>query len=177
LDFHNSFWHRARGHHNIVLVTITSLAFTVGLYALNQLYLKPQLGGTFIHSYLNDILAGIALIGYSNVLFLLAGRVEHSFQRLRTMLALVMSAGLFWEYVTPLYRTESISDPLDLFAYVLGAGCYWLLLTTSQLLQHSRVVCTAPNSGNNVAPSFEKDYRCRSTVLLTVGLRLRPRKE
>ena len=31
-------------------------------------------------------------------------------------------------------------------------------------------------AATTAAPSFEKDYRCRSTVLLTVGLRLPPQK-
>jgi hypothetical protein len=39
--------------------------------------------------------------------------------------ALALSAGLFWEYITPLYR-NSTGDPLDLVAYVFGALLYCL---------------------------------------------------
>ena len=35
--------------------------------------------------------------------------------------------GVFWEYVTPLFRVETVSDPFDILTYIVGGILYWLL--------------------------------------------------
>ena len=42
---------------------------------------------------------------------------------------------MFWEYVTPLYRKKSVSDWLDVFAYVLGGITYWFIVRMIGLIK------------------------------------------
>jgi hypothetical protein len=139
LDPYHCIRHSSRRHHYLVLLTCVSFIIAVSLYALNQFYLKHHVIASFFHSYFNDVLAGITFITYSNMLFFLVGKPQHCFQRLHTILSLIIAAGWFWEYVTPLYRKDSVSDPIDILAYAIGAACYWLLLKMPQLVQKARV--------------------------------------
>ena len=41
--------------------------------------------------------------------------------------ALLLLAGLFWEYVTPLFRENTVSDIWDVVAYMMGGFLYWIL--------------------------------------------------
>ncbi|MFN8469053.1 MAG: hypothetical protein U0X20_26080 [Caldilineaceae bacterium] len=40
------------------------------------------------------------------------------------LLMVVTAAGCYWEYITPLYRPTSVTDPLDMVAYWIGACLY-----------------------------------------------------
>lgn len=41
---------------------------------------------------------------------------------------MMFSCGIFWEYITPVFRSDTISDPLDIFAYILGGIFYWIII-------------------------------------------------
>jgi hypothetical protein len=49
----------------------------------------------------------------------------HAMLKFSPIMFLSFGAGLFWEYVTPLY-CESTSDPFDLGAYMLGGLAYFI---------------------------------------------------
>ncbi|MBP3330820.1 MAG: hypothetical protein J6L89_08315 [Clostridia bacterium] len=38
---------------------------------------------------------------------------------------LLLGCGFFWEYITPLFRKETVSDMWDIAAYMLGGVIYW----------------------------------------------------
>lgn len=98
----------------------------VGLYGLNVLFLKTHTSVIFFRFYLNDVLAGALLVAYTNALIGVTPLKPHTLKHLWQMLALTFCAGLFWEFVTPLFR-QSTSDPFDLIAYLIGAGIYYLV--------------------------------------------------
>ena len=66
--------------------------------------------------YFNDILAGITLNA------MMSSTTKYT---PRWGLCLTLVAGIFWEYIAPLFNSRSISDPLDIVAYLTG----FLILT------------------------------------------------
>lgn len=52
-------------------------------------------------------------------LLLSAGRLP-PFTRVLPAAAFLVGCGLFWEYISPLLISGSVSDPLDLLAYLAG---------------------------------------------------------
>ena len=78
--------------------------------------------------YLNDCLAGLGFYPAVRMAVLLCRvKLPKYTTGAPFIIGLTLLAGLFWEYVTPLYREESTSDPRDLACYVGGAICMCLL--------------------------------------------------
>lgn len=109
----------------------SNLALSVSiivLYFLNRLVspiLPQSLFKQFLTCYFNDMLCGILIVAYSN--FILSFyRGNFYFRKLWHIGLLVLVCGLFWEFVTPVFRQSSIGDPLDIVAYLAGGGVYWL---------------------------------------------------
>lgn len=91
---------------------------------LHVFHFENQLIMYFLNCYFDDILG--------NVLFLLLIALawvhfKPQFQiRLYHVLLLNIVCGLFWEYITPLYRT-STSDIWDVVAYMVGGLLFWYI--------------------------------------------------
>lgn len=121
------FGHRSGDHsgrdpyvHGIELRFLVACA---AVYAVNQLWIKPQLGLGVAQNYLNDVAAGALLSAFS--IMLVRQRYRPSRVGVAIFVSIVVAAaGCFWEYITPLYRTTSVTDPLDMVAYWIGAGLY-----------------------------------------------------
>jgi hypothetical protein len=112
---------------NIYGVNGTLILLVLALYLLNRLVLKDELSWSFLSSHFNDVLAGLLLLPSYNLLALLFRQSNLLMLRCMNILTFTLVVGLFWEYVTPLYRSDSVSDPLDILAYLLGGLIYWLL--------------------------------------------------
>ena len=65
----------------------------------------------FMQCYFNDILAGITL----NAMMFSTTKYDTGWG-----LCLTIVAGIFWEYIAPLFNSRSVSDPLDTIAYLTG---------------------------------------------------------
>lgn len=66
--------------------------------------------------YFNDILAGILLNAIAHIML-----TKRSFKYTPYRgLCLTLTAGIFWEYIAPLFNSRSVSDPLDIIAYLTG---------------------------------------------------------
>ncbi len=113
---------------NIVVILIC-----VVVYFANQLILKSSIGGDFVMYHLNDFTAIIALLAFANlsatVMNPFGGR---SICTLRHTLIIALFCSLFWELLTPLYKT-STTDWRDIVFYLLGALLYWALRHTKKL--------------------------------------------
>lgn len=110
-----------------------------GLYLLNRATLGLS-SGTALHAlrmwYFADVLAGALLLCTANVLLCLGQARSPRIRPIRGVLpasALVLAAGVFWEFVTPLYLPRSVSDPWDLLAYWLGG---MLCLGVTKAINH-----------------------------------------
>lgn len=115
-----------KGH--VVLCFVAAL-----LYGVNKLLL---LDIDFLRCYFNDILCGMVFFPAVVVVSALCGieRIPSKLQHGMAVLALTILAGLFWEFVTPLYWPSSVCDPLDIVCYMGGCVMYLLLRNKLQAL-------------------------------------------
>ena len=108
---------------NLVIILSTVL-----LYLLNQQF-KGQISNEsikwFISSYFNDIIGGITFMAYTNLVLSFRNII---ISKLWQIELLMFSCGLFWEFITPLYRVDTVSDIWDIFAYMLGGILYWVII-------------------------------------------------
>lgn len=100
------------------------------VYFANQQCFKRLSDHFIIHGYLNDFLAMPLLLSYSNILIFVGKRHHLLLTTLKSVIPFTILVGLFWEYITPLYRTSKCCDPYDLIAYTLGSLLYWTIVTT-----------------------------------------------
>ena len=101
---------------------IFTAAGLMGLYLFNRFALIPRTSGLLhrlLSGYFADFLAGGMMI----VLLFAALHLAHRKPpRPWHCLALALVCGLFWEYITPLYLPQSVSDPWDILAVLLGGA-------------------------------------------------------
>lgn len=98
-----------------------------GLYGLNRLV--PAGSGvlqTLRANYFADLLAGALILCILDAALILFR--YRPVRRLLPATAFLLACGIFWEYVTPLYRADSVGDPWDLLAYWLGGAVMLLWL-------------------------------------------------
>ena len=98
------------------------------LYIVNRFYLKNILDWLFIQHYFNDILAGMLIVAIVNAMAILGNQRRLLLINLVRILLFTFMCGVFWEYVTPLYLTYSVSDPFDIAAYMFGGILYWSII-------------------------------------------------
>lgn len=98
------------------------------VYLLNKIFLRDFLNWSFGNNYLNDVLAGILIVGVVNVLSIIGNQKRLLLINLPRILIFTFLCGVFWEYVTPLYLRYSISDPYDIVAYMFGGVSYWIVI-------------------------------------------------
>jgi hypothetical protein len=108
------------------------------VYILNKFYLRDLLNWSFSKNYLNDVLAGILIVGIVNVLSIIGNQRRLLLISLPRILIFTFLCGVFWEYVTPLYLHYSISDPHDVAAYMFGGFCYWILVCLTLVYRPNR---------------------------------------
>lgn len=112
---------------NIIIIGVT-----VALYSVNQI-IKTEIAieviRWFMCCYFNDTIGGITFIAYCNIVF---GFYNRKLIKLWQIELLLFFSGLFWEYVTPIFRTNTISDIWDVLAYMIGGFLYWLLVRKEQ---------------------------------------------
>lgn len=108
------------------------------LYHLNNYILKSKTSGILNHiltCHFNDFMGGLLFVAYTNVILLTR---KNMLSKLPHILLFCLGAGLFWEFATPLFYKDTVSDWIDVGCYILGGFVYWLLLkkTNVQNVQH-----------------------------------------
>ena len=109
-------------------ILIVSVLF---LYFLNNSVLKNITTGIvyeYCVCYLNDLICPLFFLAYSNLLLI---TVRKELTSLRSILLVSIPAGLIWEFVAPLMKSSSVTDPIDLICYLLGSLIYWWILKTA----------------------------------------------
>ena len=109
------------------LIQVSLLIGTTALllYIVNRIYLKGVLNWVFVQHYFNDVLAGMVIVAFVNILAVLGNQRRLLLIRFFRILLFTSVCGLFWEYITPLYLSYSVADPLDVLAYMSGGVLYW----------------------------------------------------
>lgn len=92
------------------------------MYVINQKLLKKT-QNIFFQGYFNDLLAPILLLAFSN--FLLSFYEKE--WKGKNIYIVIVICGIYWEFITPLYKKDSVCDVLDMIMYIGGASIYSLL--------------------------------------------------
>lgn len=107
----------------------------LSLYFLNNSYFKLHTAGIvgyIMICHFNDYLCGVLFLAYSNI-FLATKNLE--LKKFFPSMLYSFLAGVFWEYITPLYRKNSVSDWLDVFAYVVGGITYCFIVKMIEFIK------------------------------------------
>ena len=81
----------------------------------------------FLTCYFNDIVGAIAFSSYCDVITFNAKNVKHRIDTLWKMEIVLFISGLFWEYITPIFRKDTVGDAFDILAYCLGGVIFWII--------------------------------------------------
>lgn len=103
------------------------------LYQLNNIYFKKinlQFLKYIFVCYFNDALAAILILAFSNLLLI---KVHSSIFKFKYIFLFITACGCVWEFITPLYKENSITDYYDFIAYYIGAMIYFILVRIFQL--------------------------------------------
>ncbi len=127
MDHYNSPRYCRWSYPNFVWLNIFLFVVVLGTYAISRIVMPPFVLPPSFAGHFHDLLATPVLLAASNLWIVACGRRHSTFVSLRSILALSLAAGFFWEYITPLYRA-STTDILDLMAYALGGILYFGVL-------------------------------------------------
>lgn len=111
---------------------IAAAIVTFGMYLINR-RVRTVAGGAvgyFLRCYFNDIAGSVTFMSLVNIVLLFLGFREIT--RLLHTEMLMLGAGIIWEYVTPLFRSDTVSDPFDILAYMLGGFIYRVIVQKMQ---------------------------------------------
>lgn len=109
-----------------IKVDIFIISVSVILYLLNRLLLKDITEGLihwFLVCYWNDITGAIAVSAYvDSIIFHYSKKEIHIWG----LIGILLACGIFWEFITPLFRQTSVCDFWDIVAYMTGGVIYYL---------------------------------------------------
>lgn len=111
---------------NIVLILLVII-----LYFFNNLYLKeyaPETLKVFFVGYFNDLICPLLFFSYVNILL---QTVNKELTKPGTILLIGICVSVVWEFVAPILKPSSVTDPVDIICYITGSMAYWLLLHCS----------------------------------------------
>jgi hypothetical protein len=115
---------------NIILCITVPL-----LYQLNNIYFK-KISLNFLRyifvCYFNDALAAILILAFSNLLLI---KIHKSIFEFKYIFLFITACGCVWEFITPLYKRNSITDYYDFIAYYVGAIIYFILVKNISVKQ------------------------------------------
>ncbi len=111
---------------------IIILIITLCIYSFNRFYLKSVIDvpvlSLILKNHFNDFLAGTAFLAYLNFILSHYKRGEYQVYSFRGAVFVAFLCGVFWEFITPLYKGDSTSDLLDILAYILGSLSYIVMI-------------------------------------------------
>lgn len=123
-DNYYCFRNSLRSNFYIVILESKIILVVTGLYLLNQVVLKKYFG-SFFQNYFNDFLAGIMITAVINLIIVVGGKSQSQIRKLWNTIFTMTVIGSFWEFVTPLYKENSVTDGYDLVAYMGGGVIYY----------------------------------------------------
>lgn len=81
----------------------------------------------FLSCYYNDIVGAIAFSAYCDIISSNSMVQKYKINKLWKLEIILLICGLFWEYITPIIRTDTVSDIFDILAYLSGGIVFWLV--------------------------------------------------
>ena len=134
INYYHRFRYSVSRNHNFYILNLSLPGLCFILYLVNNYLIKPFYGLPLTGNYFNDILAGIVLLSFSNILLSFYSGKDILIKKFYIMMVFLLAAGLFWEYVTPLYKPGAVSDVLDIPAYMTGGIIYYVIVNREYLL-------------------------------------------
>lgn len=122
---------------DFILLNISIFALAVGVYGISRLTSFPTILPSSLGGHFHDLLATPVLLSATNLWIIACRRSDLVLVRLGSIFTLSVIAGVFWEFVTPLYH-KSTTDILDLLAYAIGGLLYFVVLQSFKGLTFSR---------------------------------------
>ena len=107
---------------NLIIIGIT-----VALYIINRIVknsIPIEAIRWFMTCYFNDTIGGMTFMAYCNIVFSFYNR---RIIKLWQIELLMFFCGIFWEYLTPMFRANTVSDIWDVLAYMIGGFLYWII--------------------------------------------------
>lgn len=111
-----------RRRKNLIIIGITIALCIVNQIVKNEISIEPI--RKFCGCYFKDIVGSIAFMAYCNIVFCYYDR---TMTKLWQIVLFMFFCGIFWEYITPLYRHNTVSDFWDVVAYIVGGIIYWVV--------------------------------------------------
>lgn len=122
------------------------LIFILSIYIINQTILKPT-GNIFFNNYLNDLLA-IPLF-FSIVNLFSQYNTGKQVTQLKHLIPITLILSIVGEYITPIIRTNSICDNLDIICYFIGMIIYYIIKKNKLKKRKKILVRMKKNEKNN----------------------------
>ena len=114
---------------NNALIIVSSLLLYIGNQHIKEWMLWPRWIKLVLTCYFNDILAGVLIISYTNFILSFYNGGSKEIRSIKYIELLVLVCGLFWEYISPIFRTDQVTDPIDILAYLAGGIIYYVIRT------------------------------------------------
>lgn len=73
-------------------------------------------------------------MAYANIMLLSYN--QKTFTCTQTVVLMLLS-GIFWEFITPLFRKNIVTDVWDIVAYIIGGLICWWIIKWVKLLDRS----------------------------------------
>lgn len=108
---------------NLILMVIVFV-----LYFFNNIILKKYTNGLiqyFFICYFNDLICPLLFFSYSNMLLI---SVNKELKSLKWIMLMGLCSGLIWELFAPIIKSSSVTDIVDLIAYLFGTFLYWCII-------------------------------------------------
>lgn len=85
---------------------------------------NSNLFSQFMNCYFNDVVGCCGYCAYCDIstVFFINKELKPLY-----IVVIAICSGVFWEYITPLFRHDTVSDPIDIVAYSFGALMYVIL--------------------------------------------------
>lgn len=106
------------------------------LYFLNNFVFKKYTSGLIQHffiCYFNDLICPLLFFSYSNILLI---SINMELKKLKWIMLMGLCSGLIWELFAPLIKSSSVTDIVDLIAYLFGTFLYWCIIKIIQGGKH-----------------------------------------
>lgn len=125
-------------------INLNILMVCLAIYFVNRLtndtYYIPYLS-YILRYHFNDYLAGIVFLAYLNIILAISKYKHIKVLKLSQVIFTGILIGTFWEYITPIYKSDSTSDIIDVICYVLGAISYKFIYSFILLRYKKRRKC------------------------------------
>lgn len=109
-------------------VEIFLVVATASLYLLNNLVFKKISSGVvhyFLVAYFNDLICPIGFLAYVNTMLAF---INQKLEKFYQILLFCFACGVVWEFIAPLLKASSVTDPYDLLCYCIGGVLYHSVL-------------------------------------------------